>query len=170
MNTLAAGDLVLEPQTAAHADAMFDVLRDPAIYAFENEPPTSPEFLRARFLRLETRRSADGAQQWLNWVVRLAGGPLLGYVQATVRRDGSANIAYVFASRHWGRGYATRSVRAMVDELVQHYGVKVLDAVAVRRNERSLRVLERLGFAPADEEEQRRRGIDEHEVLWLRVL
>ena len=33
--------LVLEPQVAAHADEMFIVLSDPAIYEFENAPPGS---------------------------------------------------------------------------------------------------------------------------------
>jgi RimJ/RimL family protein N-acetyltransferase len=169
VRTLVAGDLVLEPQCAAHAEAMFDVLRDPAIYIYENEPPASLDALRARFLRLETRRSGDGAEHWLNWVVRLAGGPLMGYVQATVRRDASALIAYVFASAHWGRGYASRAVAAMIDELARNYGVQRLDAIAVRRNERSLRVLQRLGFAPASAAEHARRSVEPAEVLWLRT-
>ena len=42
---------VLEPQVAAHAEAMFVVLSDPAIYAYENAPPESLEWLRKRFER-----------------------------------------------------------------------------------------------------------------------
>jgi [ribosomal protein S5]-alanine N-acetyltransferase len=169
LRTLVAEGLVLEPQVAAHADAMFDVLADPAIYEFENEPPASRETLRARFLRLETRGSNDGAEQWLNWVVRLAGGPLMGYVQATVTSR-STYVAYVFASAFWGRGYATRSVEAMIAELARSYGVRRLDAIAVRRNVRSLRVLERLGFTEASPAEQARRSIDAAETLWQRTL
>ena len=169
MRTLTTDDLILEPQVASHSDVMFDVLSDPAIYEYESEPPASREILRERFLRLETRHSGDGTQQWLNWVVRLAAGPALGYVQATVRRDRTTNIAYVFASRYWGHGYATRSVQAMIDELAAHYGVCQFDAIAKRRNERSLRVLARLGFALAAADERVRRGIDDDEVLWLRT-
>ena len=33
--------LTLEPLTAAHAEEMFAVLSDPAIYEFENKPPAS---------------------------------------------------------------------------------------------------------------------------------
>jgi hypothetical protein len=36
MNRVSAGSLVLEPQIAAHATEMFDVLSDPAIY--ERDP------------------------------------------------------------------------------------------------------------------------------------
>jgi RimJ/RimL family protein N-acetyltransferase len=105
----------------------------------------------------------------LNWVVRLAGGPLMGYVQATVM-DRSSYIAYVFASAFWGRGYATRAVEAMIAELAVAYGVQRLDAIAVRRNGRSLRVLERLGFSEASAEEQAQHSIDAAETLWQRTL
>jgi hypothetical protein len=80
---------VLEPQTVAHAEEMFEVLSDPAIYEFENEPPESLEWLRERYRKLETRRSADGTQHWLNWVIRLPTSELAGYVQATVHPDGA---------------------------------------------------------------------------------
>ena len=77
MRALNAGLCSLEPLVAAHAAQMFEVLSDPAIYEFENEPPRSPELLAQRYERLESRRSTDGAEQWLNWVIRLL-APLLG--------------------------------------------------------------------------------------------
>ena len=70
----------LEPQVEAHAAAMYGVLSDPAIYEFENEPPQSLQWLTERFRRLERRRSPDGAEQWLNLVIRLPDGALAGYV------------------------------------------------------------------------------------------
>jgi len=168
MRALSGDGLVLEPQVAAHADEMFVVLSDPAIYAFENAPPQSLEWLRARYTRLETRRSRDGSEQWLNWVIRLPDGHLIGYVQATVRADGSAGIAYELASVYWGRGLATRAIGAMIDELVAHYGVRALDAIAVRRNQRSLRLLERLGFEIASAQRHADIKIDPAEVLLSR--
>jgi RimJ/RimL family protein N-acetyltransferase len=152
MRFVDAASLVLEPQTAAHADEMFVVLSDPAIYEYENAPPPSAEWLRARFAKLESRRSGDGKELWLNWVVRLASGELAGYVQATVREDGEASIAYEFSSAHWGRGHARRAVEAMIVELVEHYRVQRLVAVLKRSNRRSLRFLERLGFSAAPAE------------------
>ena len=41
MRILETAALTLEPLTARHADEMFAVLGDPAIYAYENEPPAS---------------------------------------------------------------------------------------------------------------------------------
>ena len=146
---LASSRLILEPQVAAHADEMFAVLSDPAIYQYENEPPASVEWLRERFARLESRRSDDGQQQWLNWVLRLRGAGLIGYVQATVFPTGVAMIAYVLSSRYWGRGLAREACEAMLAELRAGYGVGGAWAVFKRANLRSLRLLERLGFAPA---------------------
>ncbi len=78
----------------------------PAIYEYENAPPASIEWLRARFTKLEARQSPDGSQQWLNWVIRLPTSELIGYVQATVHADGHAAIAYELCSQYWGRGLA----------------------------------------------------------------
>ncbi len=114
MRGLETPRLLLEPQTAAHAEAMFEVLGDPAIYRFENAPPASLESLRERFAKLETRRSGDGREQWLNWVLRRRGGDLIGYVQATVRGDGQAFVAYVLGSAHWGQGLASEAVAAVL--------------------------------------------------------
>jgi RimJ/RimL family protein N-acetyltransferase len=150
MRTLHAGELVLEPQAAAHAPAMFAVLSDPALYEFENEPPESEAWLAERFRRLESRRSPDGRELWLNWVVRMPAGEPAGYVQATVRPGEIAQVAYVFGSRHWGRGHATASVRAMLAEVRREHGVAEFFATLKRANERSRRLLERLGFAPVD--------------------
>jgi len=158
----------LEPQLAAHAEAMFAVLSDPAIYVHENEPPASVDALRERYRKLETRRSADDGEHWLNWVVRLPNGELAGYVQATVHGDGRAAVAYEFASRYWGRGLARAAVEAMIGELAAHYGVHSLSAVLKRSNERSRRLLERLHFALASPEPHRLRNVDTDEILMER--
>lgn len=170
MRPLETRRLTLEPQTAAHAREMFAVLSDPAIYLFEGEPPPSLEWLRARFERLQTRRSSDGREQWLNWVVRLASAPLIGYVQATIRTGGDAMIAYEFASAYWGRGFAHEATSAMIDELIVSYRVASLSAVAKRANTRSLRLLDRLGFSPAGADEHGRRAIAADEALMLRAV
>lgn len=150
MRALQTLRLELEPQRAMHAEAMFAVLSDPAIYEYENAPPASLEWLRERFTKLESRRSADGSEQWLNWVLRQHGGGLIGYVQATVRADGNAFIAYELASAAWGRGLGSEAVAAMCHALTTQYGVHTLLAIFKRANHRSRRLLERLGFAAAD--------------------
>ncbi len=146
MNVLAGRPLRLEPQVAGHAPEMFEVLRDPAIYEFENGPPLSLEWLERRYRQLETRRSPDGSERWLNWVIRLPSGRLAGYVQATVLRESTAFIAYELASRHWRQGIGSAAVTAVLQELVSTYHVHTCVAVFKARNFRSEALLRHLGF------------------------
>jgi [ribosomal protein S5]-alanine N-acetyltransferase len=170
MRALQTPRLQLEPQSALHAEAMFAVLSDPAIYEYENAPPISQEWLRERFTKLESRRSADGSEQWLNWVLRQHGGALIGYVQATLRADGQAFIAYELASAHWGRGLGSEAVAAMIDELVVQYGVHTLLAIFKRANHRSRRLLERLGFGVADAASRQGAELEADEDLMQRRI
>jgi ribosomal-protein-alanine N-acetyltransferase len=150
MNTLQAGAMQLEPQRASHAAPMFALLSDPAIYEFGNAAPDSQAALRQRFERLESRRSGDGSQLWLNWVVRLPSGELAGYVQATVQEPARAYVAYELASRFWRRGIATQAVQAVLRELASTYAVRDAYAVLSTRNFRSAALLRKLGFAPVE--------------------
>ncbi|MES2957956.1 MAG: GNAT family N-acetyltransferase [Pseudomonadota bacterium] len=163
--------LTLEPQRAAHAEAMFEVLSDPAIYEHENAPPESLQWLRERFERLETRCSGDGSEQWLNWVLReRASDQLIGYVQATVDADGCAFVAYELGSAHWHRGLGSEAVAALIDELHTAFGVRTVLAVFKRSNQRSRRLLEGLGFAPASTEDLARWPMEDDEDLLLRQI
>ena len=170
MQTIEAERIVLEPQVISHAEEMFEVLSDPAIYEYENEPPRSLEWLRERFRKLETRRSADGTQHWLNWVIRVPGTGLVGYVQATVYPDGRAAIAYELASRYWSRGFATAAVLAMIPELARNHGVRRLTAVFKQANHRSQRLLERLGFAVAPSALPAELAVEADERLMVKEL
>ena len=168
VRAIATANLRLEPQTTAHAEQMFVVLSDPAIYEYENEPPESLEWLRKRFTKLESRRSSDGTEQWLNWVIRLPTSELVGYVQATVLPDGRASIAYELSSAFWGRGLAREAVQAMMIELTQHYSVTRFTATLKRANQRSRRLLERLGFGLAAPELYAKCNIEPEEILMWR--
>ncbi|MEO8186806.1 MAG: GNAT family N-acetyltransferase [Burkholderiaceae bacterium] len=146
MQTIVTPTLTLEPLLANHAEAMFEVLSDQAIYQYlDYSPPASAEHLRTVYARLEERRSPDGSEAWLNWVIRPRDQPLAGYVQATVGSD-RAYVAYVLGSRYWGRGYAQRAMQAMLEHLDSTYHVDRYLATVEVENQRSIRLLERLGF------------------------
>ena len=83
-----------------------------------------------------------------------------------MRADGSAAIAYELGSAHWGLGLARRATEAMLAELIEHYGVTTLFAVAKERNHRSLRLLGRLGFVIAGSDLRARRGVDPTRRCW----
>jgi ribosomal-protein-alanine N-acetyltransferase len=170
LRTLVTSNCTLKPLTVAHAHEMFCVLSDPAIYEFENEPPESEEWLAQRYELLESRRSPDGAERWLNWVIRLPGGELAGYVQATVLPSRTSYIAYELNSRYWRRRIGTRAVTAMLDELHSTYEVHTFVAVFKSANHRSAAFLRSLGFSPASASQtaQLEAESDEH-VLVKRI-
>jgi len=145
MRALRNGGLVLEPQVAAQAPALFEVLHQADVYDFlDEEPPVSLEEWTERLARLESRRSPDGSEHWLNWVI-VHRGEVVGFVQATVSGD-VATIAYLLGSRHWGRGLAGAATALMLEELRSGYGARLAVATVDVRNERSIRLLQGLGF------------------------
>ena len=58
------------------------------------------------------------------------------------RSDGELCLGYWVAREHWGRGLATRAVRAFLDELP----ARPLHATVATDNVASRRVLEKCGF------------------------
>jgi [ribosomal protein S5]-alanine N-acetyltransferase len=158
VRTIAGEGVTLEPQLASHAAELYAVIRDPSLYEFiDDKEPASEAALRERLLRLESRRSPDGTEHWLNWVVRNSSGELVGYVQATVTPDHSAEIAYVLGRDHWRKGYAYAACASMIAELRSGYGVTRLTATLDPANAASLALLRKLGLGldwedlPADE-------------------
>ena len=142
--------LELELLTPDHAEALFHGLRDKRLYTFiDDEPPVSLEALRRRYEMLLKRRSPEGLETWLNWAVRkLRPSEYIGYVQATVTKDGWADIAYVLFYDSWGKGYGREAVTAMLEELKNTYFVSSFRALVNPRNRRSRALLQSLGFVP----------------------
>lgn len=170
MALVPAVGLRLEPLCAARADELFEVLRDPALHEFEGEPPESVASLRRRFAALEARRSPNGRERWLHWVIRLDGGEAVGCVQATVDADGHAAIAYELGSAWWGCGLACRAVEAMLRELAARHGVRRCRAVLKRENLRSYHLLRRLRFVHAPAEAHLDHGVERDEwMMWRRL-
>lgn len=148
---LATPRLALEPLLRGHAPEMFAALADPALYRYiEEAPPASLEALAERYARLESRRSGDGREHWLNWIARdTASGKAVGFVQATVQEDGTAFVAYVIAAPHQGRGLGREATAAMIAELRSAYGVRRLRASIDARNAPSIALATALGFGEA---------------------
>ena len=168
LQAITTGCIVLEPLTVAHAEAMFQVLADPLLYRHLDESaPASVEELRRIYTARQSRKSPDRKQLWLNWVIRVDGQAPVGYVQATVTGPGVAWVAFVVASRHWGRGLGFRASNAMLAHLELVYGVRHCMATVEIDNQRSIRLLQRLGFQPATPSEAGAHALSETERLFL---
>jgi [ribosomal protein S5]-alanine N-acetyltransferase len=160
----------MEARSIAHAAELFEVLRDPQLYEFLDEAPLkSVQELAEKLARSEGRRSPDGKELWLNWVVRVESGALAGFVQATVEENGDTNIAYVFGKRFHGQGLASAAVRRMIEMVVADHHASTLFIVAEAANLPSVRLAERLGFVRAPSDVASRRKAGPHEVVfWSR--
>jgi RimJ/RimL family protein N-acetyltransferase len=102
--------------------------------------------LRDRFAAWETRRSPDGDELWLNWIVRERGDQrAVGWVQATVRGT-SASVAYALLPAERGAGAASDAVRAVVRWLRDRLAVTVVTAEIDESNSASARVAVAAGF------------------------
>jgi RimJ/RimL family protein N-acetyltransferase len=106
--------------------------------------------LRARLRAWESRRSPDGSEQWLNWIVvddgahaAEGGGSAAAWVQATIRPD-AALVAYAVLPARRGEGIATEVVGAVTAWLHQTH--PVVEANIADDNLASQAVARRAGF------------------------
>jgi RimJ/RimL family protein N-acetyltransferase len=155
--------LRLEPLRVDHATELAAVLDDERLHEFIGGRPATAAELRSRYARLEAGRSPDGSQGWLNWVVRdRRAGVAVGTVQATLWRNGrlTAEIAWVIAAAHQGRGYAKEAAAAMVAWLGQQ-GVLGFVAHIHPDHAASSGVARHLGLRPTD-------VIEDGEIRWVR--
>jgi RimJ/RimL family protein N-acetyltransferase len=143
--------LTLEPLRVEHATEMVAVLADPRLYEFIGGAPPSEDELRAAYAR---RVAHPG---WLNWIVR-ADANAIGAVQATVTGQ-VAELAWVIAPAHQGRGLATEAARA-VQEHLRAQGITEFQAHIHPDHPASAAVARRLGLEPTD-------IVQDREVRWV---
>lgn len=148
LEELHTGRLRLEPLEERHAAALFALLRDDALYEFTGDhAPANLEALARRYRELETRTSPDGREAWLNWALwSLPDAGYVGLIQATVRPDRTAHIAYVLFREAWSRGFAHEATAALIDALSLEWDVREIWATVDVRHRRAIALLEELGF------------------------
>jgi RimJ/RimL family protein N-acetyltransferase len=135
---------------ASAAAEMFAVVSDPCSYEFiSKKAPGSPLELEERYRHQEKRISPDGSELWLNWIVReVKSNVAMGFVQASAKKDDpKAQIGYLFHPQFWGKGYAFEALSQMCRLLSLNHKITFVWASIDPRNERSIKLMERLGFA-----------------------
>lgn len=140
--------LTLEPIGPAHAPDMFGLWQDRGIYVYvPEEPPPTLAWLTQRYDKLTSRQSPNGDEAWLQWAIRRRHDQaLLGRLEASVRLDATAQLAWMLGTAYTGRGYAREAARRMLDHLRDDYGVREVKVEIDTRNVRSLRLAEALGL------------------------
>jgi RimJ/RimL family protein N-acetyltransferase len=150
------------PLRASDATEMHGVLNHRELYKFTGGRPLSLAELKKRYRRLETQRSPDGSEAWLNWILRLRETEAaIGTVQAGVS-SAAATLAWVVGIRWQRQGFASEAARELVTWLVTK-GVCEVIANIHPENIASQVVAQRLGLVPTDE-------VVDGEVVWRALL
>lgn len=145
--TLTTPRLRLRPFTQADHDDLFALHRSARVMRYWDAAPwndaTQAERFLARCRALEEEGS--GARVVLE---RREDGTFLGWcgLQRWDPENRSANLGYVLAEQAWGQGYATEAAGAVLGWAFEEMNLNRVEAQADTRNDRSARVLEKLGF------------------------
>lgn len=157
--------LALRPLRPRDAQALFEIYADPLAMRYWSTPPwTTPQQAVER-IEADAACLEEGSALRLALVPRdgteaprdeagVRGGageeaaPLIGTVSLFAFDIASqrAEIGYMLAPRAWGRGLMHEALQALVAYAFGPLGLRRLEADIDPRNERSARVLERLGF------------------------
>lgn len=136
--------LALRPFRADDAPALFRYASDPRV---------------TRFLRFRTHRSLaetraairlmQAGKRFLAWAItRREGGEVIGscgFVPPN-REHRRGEIDYWLGEQHWGRGYATEAVTALIGYGFRGLRLNRVEAFCMPRNAASGRVLEKAGM------------------------
>lgn len=145
--TIETGRLRLRWLTPADAPSLLSIFGDPAVCRYLLRPPLT-DLSAADALQEEIARYfAD--RTLFQWGVAdresdlVVGTCTLAWPSAEHRR---AELGFVLAPEMWGRGYMTEALPALIRFAFEDLALHRLEADADPRNQRSIKLLEQLGF------------------------
>ncbi len=162
--------LFYEPLAARHGAELFSALGDPRVYESMNEkPPASIAALEELYAEIARGPRPEFAHQtWRDVCVkRLDTGRAIGSL-GTTTIDRRAELGYLFGVDSWGRGYASEALRWYQGWLIQELGVTEFWACITPGNERSIRLVERLGYHRTDDGWPDLRSYDPGDLVFSR--
>lgn len=139
---MATARLILRPLRVDDAEALHPMYSDVEANTYGSHPATTTiEESRARV------EKAVGDASWRGWAITLKGSDeAIGNVACYEKRQGKVTeIGYTLRRDHWGHGYVTEAVAAMIDLLFSE-GQRRIFADTDPDNAASIAVVTRLGF------------------------
>jgi RimJ/RimL family protein N-acetyltransferase len=125
-------------------------------FAAMNTDPAVMEHLQGPMSRERSDEFVDRIERhwdehgWGLWAVEVPGAaPFIGYVglwPAGYVAEGMVEVGWRLASEHWGRGYATEAARESLRFGFEEVGLEEIVSFTVPQNERSRRVMDRIGL------------------------
>ena len=145
MSRLTTARLVLRPMILADAPALFAILGDPEAMAFWDRPPLPR--LATMEAQMEDELAAMAAGSFLAWTV-VKDGDAIGSIDLTPVSGTDAWIGFAFRRDQWGQGLAREGMEAVTAHAFGPLALSRLTARVQDRNQRAVRLLQKLGFHP----------------------
>jgi [ribosomal protein S5]-alanine N-acetyltransferase len=152
------GEIYLREYKMEDADAIYEITSQPEVYEF------LPDFKTTREQRLDwvTNYEIPLNKKFLEAVPNIEEQTYLrlgiieketdrfiGFCMTGIKEElpePNREIAYAISKDYRNRGYTTKAVKAFINYLFEETNVELLNAVALIRNVRSNRVIEKSGF------------------------
>lgn len=140
--------LQIEPLLPLHALEVFPEITDERLYQFIPTLPPTLASLQTRYQKLLARRSPDGQQLWLNWILRDRDSKkVIGTLEATVYNNGSTDVAYMIFSTYQRKGFALEALLWLIEILTLTVKIERFRALIDTRNQASIQLIKRAGFS-----------------------
>lgn len=140
--------LLLRALEPGDAPAIFAMLADPETVRYWSTPPMqSVAEAEALVARARTHVEEGSGLRWA--VCPREGGDTIGTISLFRFDEQSdrAEIGYVLARESWGKGYMSEAMTAVIDFAFDTLQLRRLEADTDPRNDGSVKLLGRLGFA-----------------------
>ncbi len=147
MHVLETKRLILSRFTLKDAPFILELLNDPGWIRFIGDKKVRTLKAAKEYIRNGPQKSYAQLGFGLYAVKLKRSGRTIGMC-GLLRRDtlDDADIGFAFLPRYTGKGYAFESSAAILDDAHESWGMKRILAITSVDNERSGRLLERLGF------------------------
>lgn len=137
--------LLLREIVISDAEAMFELNSDPEVMKYTGDVSFKSLKQTKSFIANYPDYKKNGFGR--NAVILKETGEFLGWCGLKKLPDGTVDIGYRFLKRHWNKGYATESAKAMIDLGFKHYGLTEIIGNAAIENPASIRVFEKLDMS-----------------------
>lgn len=156
--TIDCGEIYLREFTIDDVDAIYEITNQPEVYEFlpswkstrdqrldwvaNYEIPSNKRFLAA------VPNIED--QTYLNLgIILKETGEFIGFCHTGIKEElptPNREIAYGISKHYRNKGYTTKAVKALIGYLFENTNVELLNAVALKHNGGSNRVIQKCGF------------------------
>jgi [ribosomal protein S5]-alanine N-acetyltransferase len=145
--TIVATRVLLRPLTDADVPELFRIFSNQEVTRYWGSPSLKSVDEAAGLL--QTIHEGLRTRRLFQWGIGPTSGDELWGTCTLLHMDGvnrRSELGFALGREHWGRGTALEAVAAIIDWSFRTLGLHRLEADVDPRNERSLRLLERLGF------------------------